>query len=90
MTSSNLPPLKRGAVKAFREYLNRTCVEKIDQGRNSRGQVYVRRTRGYGDYLYSQDREMFDFELHEALYAGASKDFNARNWLLDSEDANLG
>lgn len=45
--------------KAFREYLNTLNSPAVNPWRNGR---YAQRTRLYGDYLYAQDREMFDFE----------------------------
>lgn len=57
--------MKRGTIKAFREHLNRTCAgtELHQHGR------FRQKTRGYGDYLYHQDREKFDVELAEWLTA---------------------
>jgi hypothetical protein len=51
----------RGTVKAFREYLNRTC------GTAYRNGAYHQTSRPYGDYLYAQDREKFFDDLNEAL-----------------------
>lgn len=42
--------------KQFREYLN-----KQDKDINYRNGVYKQRTRKYGDYLWFQDREKFNW-----------------------------
>jgi len=55
--------MKRGTIKSFREYLNR----KFADHPNHRNGVYRQQTRGYGDYLYNQDRPMFETELQLAL-----------------------
>lgn len=65
--------VKRGTLKAFREYLN----AKYEAGTKHRHEAYHQRTRGYGDYLYHQDRDKFDVELGEALTGTSHKDFNA-------------
>lgn len=65
--------MKRGTIKAFREYLNAKFATSV----NWKNHGYGQRTRGYGDYLYSQDREKFDVELADALSGHESyKDFN--------------
>lgn len=53
--------MKRGDIKRFREYLNAQPGPKHKNGR------YEQRKRGYGDYLYAQDREKFMVELDEWL-----------------------
>lgn len=58
----------RGTIKSFREYLNAACAE----GPKFRERRFHQETRAYGDYLYAQDRDMFDVLLAEAL-ADASK-----------------
>ena len=55
--------------KAFREYLNRRCAE----GPKHRERRYQQRKRGYGDYLYFQDRERFNWEYEEWLKQQASQ-----------------
>ena len=55
--------MKRGTIKKFREYLN----EKFKDSRKWKNYRYHQRTRGYGDYLYFQDRSMFDANLEEVL-----------------------
>lgn len=55
--------LPRGTIKSFREYLNAKfagCEPHWHGG-------FRQRTRGYGDYLYHQDRAMFNVDLGEAL-----------------------
>lgn len=63
--------LPRGTIKAFREYLNAkfagTALHKHERFHQS--------SRGYGDYLYAQDRAKFDVELGEALARTAYPDF---------------
>jgi hypothetical protein len=51
----------RGTVKRFREYLNLNC------GSGYRNGAYHQKSRGYGDYLYAQDRDKFFSDLDEAL-----------------------
>lgn len=54
--------MKKGTIKAYREYLN----EKHKDTKHKNFQ-YQQRKRGYGDYLYHQDRAMFDENLQAAL-----------------------
>lgn len=61
--TSNQVVVKRGAIKAFREHLNRQYAGS----ENHRHERFQQRTRGYGDYLYRQDREKFNVELAEWL-----------------------
>lgn len=57
--------MKRGTIKAFKELLNKTFpMESLGRWKNHR---FHQRVREYGDYLYSQDRGMFDNVLVEAL-----------------------
>ncbi len=54
--------------KEFREYLNAQPLGDFGQwaGQSSAtGRVLGPRKRPYGDYLYAQDRAMFDFEFEE-------------------------
>jgi hypothetical protein len=74
--------LKRGAIKAYREYLNEKFkgTDKLyNYGSNHRGQVYRQYSREYGDYLYSQDRGMFMYELTYAM-DGQSEGFDHTKW----------
>ena len=64
--------MKRGTIKAFREYLN----AKFADSANWKHDRYHQSTRGYGDYLYFQDRAKFDVELQDALAGTDHKDFN--------------
>lgn len=51
-------PIMKTTKKAFRAYLNRTCAGiKHAHGR------FAQRTRGYGDYLYAQDRDRFNVDF---------------------------
>lgn len=71
------PDIPRGAVKAFRELLNRrnqpaheskTSGALVDtRYRNGR---YRQLKRPYGDYLYAQDREKFLVNLREWIDEG--------------------
>jgi hypothetical protein len=56
--------LPRGTIKSFREYLNAKFAGS-DPHKHER---YHQRSRGYGDYLYNQDRFKFDVELQDALH----------------------
>lgn len=49
--------------KAFRAFLN----EQFKDDPNHRNNRFQQRTRGYGDYLYFQDREKFNAEYEEHL-----------------------
>lgn len=55
--------MKRGTLKSFREFLN----AKFAGSDLHKHFAYHQRTRGYGDYLYYQDRAKFDVELQDAL-----------------------
>lgn len=66
--TTNLP---RGTIKSFREYLNAKFAGD-DPHRHER---FHQRTRGYGDYLYYQDRYKFAVELNEALTGQAYEDW---------------
>ena len=58
--------IKRGDIKNFKEYLNRIGAEYPNH-RNGR---YHQLIRPYGEYLYHQDREMFDVELNRWIDNG--------------------
>lgn len=65
--------MKRGVIKAFREYLNQESAERIkkakggsDSGRYQNFR-YHQRVRLYGDYIYYQDRDMFMENLSRAM-----------------------
>ena len=68
---------KRGVYKAFREHLNAASVG-IQWRAGDRNQ-FGNRTRKYGDWLYFQDREMFDVNLQLAL-AGEFPGFDSEKW----------
>lgn len=70
-TDTAKPP--RGTIKAFREYLN----SKFAGGTMHKHERYHQVKRGYGDYLYYQDRAKFDVELADALAGVEHRDFNA-------------
>lgn len=56
--------MKRGTITAFKKYLNKKFPVKTDPFKNNQ---YGNITRNYGDYLYSQDRDMFNAILIQAL-----------------------
>lgn len=63
--------MKRGLIKSFREYLN----AKYAGGENHKHEQFHQKSRGYGDYLYHQDRAKFDYEMGEALAGRDHKDW---------------
>lgn len=65
--------MKRGTIKAFREYLNRKFADSDKWKHEGFGQ----RVNKYGDYLYRQDRAKFDVELADALAGREHTDFVA-------------
>lgn len=67
--------VKRGARKAFREYLNRVYAGSL-----FRNGIYQQTKRPYGDYLYAQDREKFDYEFGMAMQ-GLSLGFDHTKWI---------
>lgn len=56
--------MKRGTITAFKKYLNQRFPAVKGLWKNNQ---YGNKTRDYGDYLYSQDRNMFNARLKEAL-----------------------
>jgi hypothetical protein len=68
-------PTKRGVRKAFRNYLN----EQFKNYPKHKHHQFHQLTRGYGDYLYFQDRDLFEYEL---LYAmdGQAPGFDPKPW----------
>ena len=56
--------MKRGLIKSFREYLNAKHRMNLANWRNNQ---FRQVSREYGDYLYNQDREMFNVCLDDAL-----------------------
>ncbi len=55
--------MKQGTIKKFREYLN----IKLKDFPNWKHNQFRQLKRGYGDYLYFQDRVRFDVLLNETL-----------------------
>jgi len=70
-TPSRSTPPRRGTIKSFREHLN----AKYADGTLQRHRHFHQSTRGYGDYLYHQDRDKFDFELMEAIAGNDHEDW---------------
>lgn len=68
--------MKRGAIKAYREYLNRTYTG-VGATKGSRAQC-VQKSRPYGDYLYAQDRSMF---LNNLADPTLDPDFDRKAWI---------
>lgn len=61
--------MRRGAIKAFRAYLNNSFPMVGDDGCDNRYRCnrFHQAKRQYGDYLYFQDRDMFNNLLSEAM-----------------------
>lgn len=58
---------KKKTKKEFRKFLNKQHpFNKNDTGKGKNGR-YKPTKRGYGDYLYFADREMFDVSYKEWL-----------------------
>lgn len=69
--------LKRGAIKAYKDYLNSTVGFTTEAKGQAGGHQYHATKRTYGDYLYSQDKAMFIWELQ--IKAGLVPDDNGQN-----------
>lgn len=63
MTGPRITKAKYGAIKAFREYLNKQFADS-PKWQNHK---FHQETRMYGDYLYAQDRDMFFFDMDRAM-----------------------
>lgn len=63
MSTGPATAIPRGAIKRYREHLNRQTAGEP----NWRHRRFGQRTRNYGDYLYAQDRDKFMMELREWL-----------------------
>ena len=74
-------PAKRGVYAAFRRHLNEQYAD-APKWRNKGEVLWEQRTRGYGDYLYFQDRPMFDEALWRALQGRDFPGFDWRQWLV--------
>ena len=81
---NNQTPAKRGVIKAFREYLNDYHKDE----RRWKNFRFQQRIRGYGDYLYAQDRAKFHVTLQEVLFGKfkAVYDFDYTLWLVPDHD----
>lgn len=90
---SPLPSIPRGAVKAYRELLNRQNAESIAREagkdamdpsrmatRHKHGR-YQQVKRLYGDYLYAQDREKFLVDLQDWLATPEAAALLLRPWV---------
>lgn len=58
----------RATVAAFRKHLNK--LHGLSVVKNGAAKTGARK-REYGDYLYAQDREMFFFDMREAIADGS-------------------
>ncbi len=64
----------KGTIKAFRKYLNKQFPVATSPYKNNH---YGNKKRNYGDYLYTQDRDMFDMNLNRAVRGDEDfKDFD--------------
>lgn len=72
---------KRGVYAAFRAYVNK--LHKDSPRYRNKGEVlWEQRTRAYGDYLYHQDRPIFDEWLWRALQGRDCEGFDWQEWLV--------
>lgn len=74
-------PAKRGVYAAFRRHLNEQFADG-PKHRNKGAVLYEQRARGYGDYLFLQDRAKFDVELCRALEGLDFPAFDRMAWLV--------
>lgn len=77
---------RRGVFKAFRDYLNVTyppsrIVDGQVRDNRHRCNQFHQDTRLYGDYLYHQDRVMFDNLLHEAMTGTRIPEWNGTDYI---------
>jgi len=68
---------KRGVFAAFRKHLN----ELHANSPKYRNWGWHQESRGYGDYLFFQDRPMFDEALWRALQGRDFPGFDYKRWL---------
>lgn len=64
--------MKRETITAFKKYLNEKYPAINGLYKNNQ---YGNKTRNYGDYLYAQDREMFNANLTSTLAGHMNEDF---------------
>ena len=69
---------RRGVLAAFRHYLN----ERHRDAPRYCNRRWRQKSRAYGDYLYHQDRPMFDEALWRALQGRDFPGFDAKPWLV--------
>lgn len=77
---------KRGVYAAFRRHLNKRLAD-APRFRNKGEVLREQRTRGYGDYLYFQDRPMFEEALWRALQGRDFPEFDWRRWIEPPNDS---
>lgn len=63
--------------KQFREYLNRWDEARGDKAKTFRSHRFHQAKRFYGDYLYAQDRDMFNDLYRRWQLAGCPSDLQA-------------
>lgn len=63
----------RGTIAKFREHLNKTVPTAGESHWQPAHGKAGAKTRLYGDWLYSADREMFMWELREQIKQGTFK-----------------
>jgi hypothetical protein len=87
-------PAKRGVYAAFRRWINATygsaeLIRGVEIGKWRAGihGQYGNRTRLYGDWLYHQDRAMFDEWLWRALQGRDCDGFDWNAWLAATPEA---
>lgn len=68
---------KRGCIKAFIEFVNNE-TKHLPRWKNG---MYREVKRGYGNYLYTQYREMFLNNLRETLKGNLDNGFDYEKWL---------
>ncbi len=70
---------KRGVYKAFREHLNAAYPEMAWRA-GDRNQ-FGNRVRKYGDWLFFQDRPMFEELLQRTLQGRGEEGFDSNKWI---------
>ena len=70
---------KRGVFAAFRKYLNERFANEPNWTNRTAGMH--QETRGYGDYVFFQDRGYFDEALWRAMQGRDFPGFDHTKWL---------
>lgn len=83
---------KHGVCKAFREFINAKYTDQNMTGagagkwRMGNRNQYGNRTRSYGDWLFYQDRDMFNEWLWRALQGRDCEGFDWKQWLVKGDE----